>query len=198
MKQLNLSNKHYRILSVFFLEKKPFYVRELAKKLSWPASTISRLLNQLACWEILNFSIKGNLKIYSLNHFHPYLIDLQNLAIKQFGPTKLIQEVVNKTPNIVYSCIYGSAAKNKLTAASDIDLIIVGSPNIDRLNKSFNHLEKVLGREINYTFYSPEEFLSEKKKAGFLKRVLTQPIINIINVNRPFYEPENKIKKHYS
>lgn len=186
MEQLNLSSKQYQLLSLFFLEEKAFYVRELAKKFSWPASTTSRLLNQLAHWGILNFSIKGNLKIYSLNHQHPCLVDLQNLAIKQFGPIKLIQGVINKTPNIGFACIYGSAAKNKLAAASDIDLVIVGSPNIDQLNQAFNQLEKTLGREINYTLYLKTEFNKLKNQPGFLATILKHK--HQVLVNRLSYE----------
>ncbi|MCG2691476.1 nucleotidyltransferase domain-containing protein [Microgenomates group bacterium] len=197
MEQLSLNPKLLKLLSVFvFNPNQSFYVRELAKKTLLPVSTTSRLLDKLLNQQILQFTTKGSLKLFQLNLNHPSLPEIKSLVQKESGQISLLTQALKQIPLVSLATVYGSAAKNQLTSTSDIDLLIVGSPPVDELNQQLNRLEKTLGREINYSLYSPKEFFSEKKKPGFLRHVLSQQTINIIN--RPFYEPEKKLKKHYS
>lgn len=182
MEQFGLSSKLLKLLSIFFLDpKKPFYVRSVAKNLRWPVSTTSRLLTKLQQLEILNSKIQGNLKFYELNPRYPLFSELQNIIHKQFGPTPLIQKILSATHGVSLASIYGSAAKNQLSSLSDIDLLIVGSPPIDKLNHQLNQLEKVINREINYTLYSQAEFQKERHCPGFLATILKQKHIKLIN-----------------
>ena len=197
MEQLSLNPKLLKLLSVFALNpNQSFYVRELAKKTLLPVSTTSRLLDKLLNQQILQFTTKGSLKLFQLNLNHPSLPEIKSLVQKESGQIPLLTQILKQIPLVSLATVFGSAAKNQLTSTSDIDLLIVGSPPLDELNQRLNRLEKTLGREINYSLYSPKEFFSENKKPGFLKHILGQPTINIIN--RSFYEPEKKLKKHYS
>jgi len=52
---------------------------------------------------------------------------------------------------------YGSFAKNEADATSDIDLLIVGRPDVGNLAAEIRNLEKTLNREVSYTILRPEE-----------------------------------------
>jgi predicted nucleotidyltransferase len=69
--------------------------------------------------------------------------------------------------------VYGSIARHKEHATSDVDLMVVGSVGLGDLAPSLRKAEKRLGREVNVTNYSIEEF---RKKAAegdhFLTTVL--------------------------
>lgn len=191
-----ISPKILKIIAVFLSFDQPLYVREIARKLNFPPATVSRILQRLLRRELLTSQKKGNLKLFQLNPHFPSLPEIKNLVQKESGQIPLLTQALKQIPLVSLATVYGSAAKNQLTSTSDIDLLIVGSPPVDELNQQLNRLEKTLSREINYSLYSPKEFFSEKKKPGFLRHVLSQQTINIIN--RPFYEPEKKLKKHYS
>ncbi|MBU1322953.1 nucleotidyltransferase domain-containing protein [Patescibacteria group bacterium] len=196
MEQLLISPKILKIIAVFLSFDQPLYVREIARKLNFPPATVSRILQRLLRRELLTSQKKGNLKLFQLNPHFPSLPEIKSLVQKESGQIPLLTQALKQIPLVSLATVYGSAAKNQLTSTSDIDLLIVGSPPVDELNQQLNRLEKTLSREINYSLYSPKEFFSEKKKPGFLRHVLSQQTINIIN--RPFYEPEKKLKKHYS
>lgn len=191
-----ISPKILKIIAVFLSFDQPLYVREIARKLNFPPATVSRILQRLLRRELLTSQKKGNLKLFQLNPHFPSLPEIKSLVQKESGQIPLLTQALKQIPLVSLATVYGSAAKNQLTSTSDIDLLIVGSPPVDELNQQLNRLEKTLSREINYSLYSPKEFFSEKKKPGFLRHVLSQQTINIIN--RPFYEPEKKLKKHYS
>lgn len=181
MEQLNLSPRLIKLLSLFFTNpKQSLYVRQIASALKWAPSTTSRLLKKLENLELLESSIKGNLKLFNINLAHPLTKDLKSIINKQHNYPSLINHSLKKLPRINSVSIYGSAKNNKLTATSDIDLLIVGSPPIDKLNHLLGQLEKKISRPINYSLYSLKEFKTEAKKPGFLASVLSTKPTKII------------------
>lgn len=83
---------------------------------------------------------------------------------------------------IALAFIYGSIAKETDTALSDVDILVVG--NDLTLSELLEHLlpvEELLGRKINPTCYTIEEFEKRLDDAdSFVNRVLSQPTIQLI------------------
>ena len=69
--------------------------------------------------------------------------------------------------------IYGSVARNQEHAMSDVDLMVIGSAGVADLSPALRKTEHRLGREINVTAYSLEEFREKVKSSDhFLMAVL--------------------------
>jgi hypothetical protein len=61
---------------------------------------------------------------------------------------------------------------NRQDAASDIDVLVIGSPRGEALAEAAPKLERQLGREINYTILTRREFKSRRaRKDAFLENV---------------------------
>jgi predicted nucleotidyltransferase len=69
--------------------------------------------------------------------------------------------------------LYGSVARGEEHAASDVDLMVIGTLKQIDLLPVLRKLEARFRREVNVTLYSPEEF-RRKRAAGdhFLHSVL--------------------------
>jgi predicted nucleotidyltransferase len=92
-----------------------------------------------------------------------------------------MRKELSSIKEIKISFIYGSFASNKPKATSDIDLMIIGNPNVSILNAKIAKLEKRLKREINPTVYSYEEYETRKKaKSGFVLDLLNNQKIMLI------------------
>jgi predicted nucleotidyltransferase len=77
--------------------------------------------------------------------------------------------------------VYGSYAKARENDLSDIDLIVIGRCDEDRLIRGFDRLEEFLKREINYKFYTPGDFRREvRQKEPFLLNILHDKKIMLI------------------
>jgi predicted nucleotidyltransferase len=91
------------------------------------------------------------------------------------GAPAEIKEALQDIEGIDTAFIYGSLAKGEEVAGSDIDLLIVGNIDEDRLLGSLPNLERRLGREINYSIYGLEDFRKKKKEGdGFINTVLKE------------------------
>ena len=69
--------------------------------------------------------------------------------------------------------VYGSLARSREHATSDVDLMVVGKAGLADLSPVLRKAEQRLGREVNATVYSLEEFREKVKSHDhFLTTVL--------------------------
>lgn len=150
-----------------------FYVRELSLLIDDDPGNLSRELRKLEEEGLYASTVKGKEKFYSLNNNYPLFSELKTIISKTEGVEGSLKDLVSKYKGISCAFIYGSYAKNKENKTSDIDLLVVGKFPHDKFTHDIRSLELKLSREINFTYYSKDEFMAEKrKKGGFLHLVL--------------------------
>ncbi len=151
-----------------------FFVRQVALILEEDPTNVSREMAKLEELGILRSKRTGNLKYFQTNQECSFFEELKGLVLKTSGVAGRIRDSLQRLGGIEFAFIYGSYAKGEEKADSDVDLLIIGDVDIDRLDYNLRKLEKMLGREINYVLYDLEEFKSKKKtKDGFLMDILS-------------------------
>jgi len=170
------------LLALFFTNpSEKYYLRELQRLLGYSAGNIRRELLKFQKDNLFYTEKIGNLLYYSLNAEHPLFDDLKNIVSKTVGVEGSLRNILSSIEKIKTAFIYGSFASKRQKAASDIDLIIIGNPDISNLNEKIAGLEKRLKREINTTIYSWEEYKAKKdSEAGFILDLLKNPKIMLI------------------
>jgi len=149
--------------------------------LGYSAGSIRRELLRFQKDSLFNTQKLGNLLYYSLNTKHSLYEELRSIVSKTVGVEGSLRKILSSIKQIKISFIYGSFASKRQKSASDIDIMIIGNPEISNLNEKIARLEKKLKREINTTIYSWEEYRAKKKdKAGFLLDLLKNPKIMLI------------------
>ena len=70
--------------------------------------------------------------------------------------------------------VYGSVARTEELSTSDVDLMIIGDVGLADLAPGLRRAEKTLGREVNPTIYSSDEFLRRHKEGdSFVTTVMS-------------------------
>ena len=157
-----------------------FYIRELERKIDEEAKNISRELQNLENLGLLISEKKGNQKHYSVKEDFFLYPELKRIIFKTTGVLGLLKEAVARLKGIEAAFMYGSYATGKETESSDIDLIIIGKPDLTDLNEMISRLEDKLNREINYMCFDREEYEERKKtKDAFISGVLSDEIMMI-------------------
>lgn len=158
---------------LFTHPEESFFVRQMALILKEDPTNVSREMARLEELGILKSKRSGNLKHFQANRECPFFEELKGLVLKTSGVAGRIQDVLVKLSGIEFAFIYGSYGKGEENADSDVDLLIIGNVDMDRLDFNLGRLEKALGREINYVLYSMEEFKAKRKaRDGFVTNVL--------------------------
>lgn len=177
-----LTKNRAELLRLFFTNpEQSFYIQEIGRILGKNPGVFQRTLNNMEEEGILVSEYKANARYFKTNKAYPLYKELKSIVFKTVGVTGSLKEALKKVGNINFSFIYGSYAKAKENYLSDIDFIVIGSPNEDALIKGLDKLEETLNREINYKLYSLKEFKSEiKEKEPFLLEILRDKKIMII------------------
>lgn len=174
-----LNNVKGEILRLFFVnEVKNFYLTEIAKKLHKKTGEVQRHLNQLVAEGVLQDDYRGKMRFFYLNKEYSFYRELKNIMEKKFGLKNKLTDFMVSLRGVKAAFIFGSFASSKETNLSDLDLMIVGNPNQDKLIDGIKKIEDMFGREINYHVYKEKEIEDGLKKHNkFLLEIFSSPII---------------------
>lgn len=158
-----------------------YYLRELERTLGIPVAVVRKELTRLEKDGIFISRKKANLVFYSVNKSYPLFAELKSIISKTVGITASLQEALKNIKGVETAFIYGSFAKSSEKSTSDIDLFVMGKISESALIRAIKKLEGALKREINYTLYTRNEFVSKKrKKDGFIIDLSENPKIMLI------------------
>jgi predicted nucleotidyltransferase len=172
-----------RVLALLYgMPQRSFYLNEIVRHADMGRGAVSRELSKLCLAGLITVSPKGNQNHYQANPDNPVFDDLLGIVMKTVGLADVIArelEGILNREETDFAFIYGSIAKNEERWSSDVDLMVIASGfSYSEVMPSIQAAELELGRTVNLTLLTPEEF-GARKAAGqsFLARVLEQPKI---------------------
>ena len=168
---------------LFGQPEREFHLSELRRLTGLGSASLQRELNRLATAGLVRSERVGNLRRFRANPQSPVYNELISLTRKTLGAEPLLRDALQPlAPDLQAAWIYGSLARQTDTAQSDIDVMLVGSNlPLGKVLELLVPLEAQLGRKINPTCYTPEEFRRRREDAdSFVNRVLAQPLIPLI------------------
>jgi predicted nucleotidyltransferase len=173
-----------RVLGALYGQpQRSFTVSELIASISAGSGAVQRELAKLVASGLLTMQPIGNQKRYQANPAAPIHDELVGIVQKTVGLAEPLRAALQPLAGkITAAFVFGSVAKRRDTARSDIDVMIVSNRlgYADALT-AMADVEEKLGRKINPTIYSPAELAKRiKSDTAFVKRVLEQPKIWLI------------------
>ena len=167
------SEARQRLLAYYFTNPAArHHLRDLARRLSIDPSNLSRELRRLEHEGLFRAEVSGRQKYFRLNREYPLFNEVRSIVSKTIGAVPLIAQSVKAIEGVEEAYLYGSFARDQQDAASDIDLLVIGTPRGEALAGAVDKLERQLGREVNYTVLSRVEFESRRTwKDAFLENV---------------------------
>jgi len=178
-----ITSKTRREILTFFITHpdERFYHFDLAKRLDLPSSAVHTELKRLEEIGFLKSEREANIRFYWLNKDFVLYPELKSMVLKTLGVAGEIGGSLKEIGDINFAFIYGSVAKNLENAKSDIDVMVIGDPDMDALTEAVTNVERALQREINFTVFGLEEWQQRiKEKRAFAWDVYRNKKIFII------------------
>ena len=173
-----------RLYSLLFGQPdKSFYLTQLVRLAKVGTGGVQRELLRLESTGLVTAVTIGNQKHYQANPQSPLFVELTGIVKKTVGLKQpLIDALEPIKKKIDLAFVYGSVAKATDTSSSDIDLMIVSDKlMLENVFVALASTESELGRQVNPTLYSSQEFSDKRKmEKGFLVKVLNAPVIELI------------------
>jgi predicted nucleotidyltransferase len=166
-----------RVLGLLFGQpERSFSVTELIRLARSGSGAVQRELDRLSRAGIVTVDLAGGRKHVQANHATPIFEELRGLVEKTTGVAEQLRKALeNRADRVPLAVLFGSVAKQTDVSSSDIDVLIVS----DDLTQEdafalFEEAEARLGRRVNPTIYTPEEFERRRRSHNpFVENVLT-------------------------
>lgn len=169
------SKVRVKILELFFSNLGEMYhVRGIVREVQEEINAVRRELDNLEKNGVLKKEPRGNRVYYWVRHDYPLFGDLVAIVAKSTGLGRTIIDNKNKIGKVSYVMFSGTFARGKGRKKDDeVDILIVGEVVLPELASLVRAQESKIGREINYTVMSREEFEFRKKRRDpFLQGIL--------------------------
>ncbi|MEK7212506.1 MAG: nucleotidyltransferase domain-containing protein [Patescibacteria group bacterium] len=164
----------------FFNPGARHYVQELARILKTDPKNLYRKLRELEKEGMLASDFSGKQRYFSLNNNYPLLREYRRIVFRTLFEKRL-GSALEGVEGVQEAYLFGSYAAQKMNAASDVDLLVVGNHSSLALQRVIQSFQKEIGREINAVSMGPKEFLAKRKrKDPFLKQVLSGKRIKLL------------------
>ncbi len=170
-----ITSRTKRTLLKLFLTnpERRFYTREVAKLSGEPLNAVRRELGYLEEAGLLRSHREGNLKYFEVVEEFPFYAELKKIVYSTIALGDYLKDRLKDAESVELAFIYGSVARDEETGKSDIDLFVMGEIEEAELHEIVSDVEKGIGREINYTLMTREEF-EERRARGepFVTRIM--------------------------
>jgi predicted transcriptional regulator len=175
------SKTRVKLLNLFFNNpNRPYYVREITRKVDEQINSVRRELSNLLAIGIIRSEGTNNRLYYEVNQKYQFYAPLRaiftNIAsdiepeLQDKREDNGLVKKLRATGNVQLAFETGAFVRDH---ASGTDLFIMGDVNRARVAKLVSEMEQELGREINYTVMTEEEFTYRQRlNDRFLSGVL--------------------------
>jgi len=151
-----------------------FYTRQIAREVDASVGSVQRELENLSKVGLIVRSSVGSQVFYQANRHSPIFREMQTLVNKTLGIFSVLRSALHPlAKRVLVAFVYASVAREEETAQSDVDLMVIGKATLDEILSRLSAVEKNVGRPVNPTVYSVEEFKSKLASGNhFLTAVL--------------------------
>ena len=178
------STTQQRVLAYLFGQpERSFFATELIGLAGGGSGAVQRELARLAQSGLVMVTRVGTQKHYKANPKSPIFAELCAITQKTVGLAEPLREALAPlAKRITAAFVFGSVAKRRDTAASDIDVLVL-SDSLDYADvfAAQQSAEAKLGRTINPTVYKPADWRKKRKSGNaFVVKVAAQPKLFLI------------------
>jgi predicted nucleotidyltransferase len=173
------SDNQLRLLGQLFLHAdQEQTIADLETATGIPQQTLSREVNRLLGAGLLEGRRVGRLHFVKPNQASPYYPELSGLLLKALGPLNLLSERLRCVARIDDAYLFGSWARRYQGEAgpppADIDVVVIGNPDVDEIYDACSDASRVLGQEVNPVILTPHEWRSNR--SVFIRQVRGGPL----------------------
>jgi hypothetical protein len=175
------SDGQARLLSEILLGAEELSISDAATRAGVAYPTAHAEVQRLLKAGILHERKAGRTRMISANPRSPLVAPLREILLIATGPAALLSEELRTIRGVQRAFLFGSFAARSVGIdggdPKDIDLMVVGDPELAEIYDLCDRVEKQVGRPVNPTVLTEQEFAAD---SGFLRSVRESPTVTLI------------------
>jgi predicted nucleotidyltransferase len=169
-----------------------FHLRDIQRRTGASIAPLHAELAKLSAAGLVEREQRGRQVFFTANRRSSIFPELRSLLIKTAGVADVLRSALataglSRPPRVVAAFVFGSMARADPGAASDVDVMVIGSVTFAEVAHALHEVQATLGREVNPSVYTLAEWRA-KLRAGhpFLSRVVAEPKVFLIGDEHEF------------
>ena len=152
-----------------------YTVADLAQALGVTDQSVRRELHRMVDAGIVEREAVGRQGVYHASTASPLYEPLRELVERSVGVEALLRAVLERTSGVEAAAIFGSWARGRIDAQSDVDLLVIGDIDYAALVENLVSLQERIGRDVNVTWMRERE-LRDRWDSGFVRDIMAAPM----------------------
>lgn len=163
---------------LFVFADGPISLSELAARAGTSLGGTHKEVERLEVHGLVRSTQQGRNRLIEANPSSPVYQELRSLLTKTLGPEPLLRSALADIDGIRDAFIYGSWADPAQRSPADIDVLVVGEPDVGVVYDAALAVERAVGRPVNVTVRSPSEWADSD--GAFEQAVRSGPSIDLL------------------
>jgi len=173
------SPEQERLLAeLFVFADQPLSLSELAQRTGTSMGGVHKEVERLERSGLVVSKTSGRSRLVEPNRSSPVYTELRGLLTKSMGPGPLLRDALSGIAGIEEAFIFGSWADPDRVGPHDIDLMVIGDPDLGQVYEKVAAVESEVGRPINVVLRSQEEWAGTD--GAFERTVRSRPRIQLV------------------
>lgn len=179
---LFVSQSRVKILSYLFLHPSdPFHLRKICRITEIGLNAASRELGRLESSNLLFSKREKHKKLYFLNSDYPLLNDLRSMFHREIGLGGQLVSLKENIGKISLMVLTKTYIDGNLSSPEDLDLLIVGKPDLRMIKVCAENTQELIDKEINYMVLTESDFAFRyRRRADVVVRALHDESIVLV------------------
>lgn len=162
---------------LFIFTDRPISLSELARRAGTSMGGTHKEVERLESAGLVRSTTAGRSRLIEADPSSPVFMELRGLLLKTVGPEPLLRSALTDVDGIERAFIYGSWADPAERSPADIDVLVIGQPDVGEVYDAVSAVEADIGRPVNITVRSPAEWADAD--GAFERAVRSGPRIDL-------------------
>lgn len=162
---------------LFVFADGPISLSELANRAGTSLGGAHKEVERLESSGLVRSTTVGRNRLIEADQSSPVYLELRGILLKTLGPEPLLRAALADLDGIQEAFIYGSWADPAVTSPADIDVLVVGTPDVGAVYDAASAVETEVGRPVNITVRSPTEWA--EADGAFERAIKSRPRIDL-------------------
>lgn len=165
LRDLFISKVRVKILEFFLTNtNKIFHIREIVRQVDEEINAVRRELQRMEKVGMMVSEWRANRKYYKFRKDYTFYYDLLSMVAKTKGLGGGLLSNKTKLGRVKFAMLSGKFVRGEQSKPDSVELLVVGNVVLPELAAIVRGEEAKVGREINYTVMSEEEFNFRKRR----------------------------------
>lgn len=169
------------LVRLFLYDNAELHIRDLVRATGFSPRSMTKEVDRLVHAGFLLERRSSNRRYVRANKENPLFRPVREILEKTVGIAPLLKAALAAERRIELALLFGSAATGAEKPESDIDLLVVGSVSLSRINEITRPLQQKFGREICPIVMATAEFRQRlAEKEYFVSSVVDGAKVNLL------------------